>query len=122
MKTYDKLSKAEREKLNTFLQYVSITNLKFLIVYLVGCIFVAIGIPLMLIFTEGIIEVTGFLMIMIGMMYVFVGISEVNLYKKKMFLIFGYKDSIEDVFGITRADIKKVKINREVKWNWRKEE
>jgi hypothetical protein len=55
-------------------------------------------------------------------MYVFVGISEVNLYKKKMFLIFGYKDSIEDVFGITRADIKKVKINREVKWNWRKEE
>jgi uncharacterized membrane protein len=121
MKTYDKLTKAEKEKLTLFLQYLTMFNIKLWAVFATGCIFIAIGIPLVLIFTIPVITLTGFFMLLYGMMFVFTGLASFGVAKKHLFLIFGYKDSFIDVFDISKADLKKVKINKEVKWIWKKE-
>jgi len=121
MKTYEKLTKADKEKLSLFLQYMTMFNIKLWATFVSGCLFLAIGIPLVLIFTVPVIELTGFFMMLYGIMFIFIGIASFSYNRRNLFLIFGYKDSFDDIFGITKADLKKVKINKEVKWIWKKE-
>jgi len=122
MKTYEKLTKAEREKLSLYLQYLNAAKTRAAII--VGCsfVFIALGIPLLLLTTYPMVIFTGFFCFLYGIMFMLTGVSNLLYVRKNLFLIFGYKDSFEDVFGITRADLRKIKMTKEVKWIWRKEE
>jgi glucan phosphoethanolaminetransferase (alkaline phosphatase superfamily) len=122
MKTYEKLTKAEREKLNTFLQYTNSLQAKLWTLFAAGCIIFAIAIPLLLIFTIPIIYYTGCLLTFFGVMIIFAAIVSYTRSLKYLYLIFGYKNTWEDVFDVTQEDIKKIKITKIVKWIWRKEE
>jgi len=122
MKTYDKLTKAEREKIQLYEQYFSNAWIKLWILFATGCIIFAGSIPLLLIFIDPMINLTGFIMTVFGTLIILASLQSFLVERKHLFLIFGIKDTFQDVFDITRSDVKKVKILREVKLNWKKEE
>ena len=116
MRKYEDLSKAEKEKLNTYLQYLTINSIAMIIIVVFALTIFLVGTGLIFIFTIPVIIVTGVLFMGVG--YVFIlFIMLVNLREKKyLFLIFGYKDTYKDVFNVERKDLRKVKILREIKW------
>ena len=121
MKTYDKLSKADREKLSLYLQYLNGAKTQATII--VGCsfVFIAIGIPLWILTMTPIVMFAGAYCFMTGLILMLVGLGNVLFVRKNLFLIFGYKDSFQDVFEVTSEDLKKIRITKEIKYKWSKE-
>lgn len=116
MKTYEDLTKAEKEKLHTYLQYISFLNTSTIMVILFGLLIFLTGYALIFVFIIPVVMIVGMFFIMVGIVLVFFALINNITDKKHLFLIFGYKSMFSDIFDIKKKDIKKVKIIREVKW------
>lgn len=116
MRKYEDLSKHEKDKLSIYLQYTNILNISFVMLILFGLFIFLVGWIMLFIFTILIVNLAGTVFLVIGMLLIFVCMFSFVIDKKYLFLIFGYKNLYSDIFGITKEDIKKVKIIREVKW------
>ena len=116
MKKYEDLSKSEKQKLDTYLHYVSFINLSYLIILLYGLAVVLAGYAMVSIFNVLVVEIIGIMFIAIGCVFVLLVMFNNIIDKKHLFLIFGYKNLYSDIFDIKKEDIKKVKIIRKIEW------
>jgi len=115
MKTYENLSKAEREKLSLFLQYVAIEKNYGVTVIAGAFVFIAIGIPLFLLTPYIWVMLSGVMCFVYGLILMMVALGQLLRIEKKLFLVFGYTNNFKEVFGITQSDVLKVKKVTETK-------
>lgn len=118
MKTFDDLTKKEKEKLQSYMQQCINNSIFICVLFLSMMMFVVVGLPLILLTTIPIVELTGYLLVLIGV----IGFIFMTLFgrqqSKKLYLAYGYDRTFEDVFGITNKDTSKMKL----KWIWNKED
>jgi len=108
MKTYEDLTKAERNKLQTYL-LMRINESKVYITFILGAfIFYAIALPL-LITSYWFVSLT---MIFISLTFFAVLLSSIYQTNKYIYLIFNIENSFEDIFKIKKTDI----LNLKKKW------
>lgn len=116
MKTYEKLTKNEKEKLQSYLLYMLIAINQKIVAFAIGTIIFAISIPILLIFTLPIIFISGYILMIFGLGLVIASGAGYLMDKKYLFLIYGYKNLYSDIFKVKKSDIRKIKIIKEVIW------
>ena len=105
MKVYEDLTKAQKEKLNTYLMMRNNSSSLFLTFILGGFMFYAIGLPLLM----STMWIAGFAMIFISMMLFLAIIIRQTTTNKYIYLAFNMEDSMEDMFEIKKTDIMNLK-------------
>lgn len=116
MKTFEDLTKAEREKVSIYLQYLNMLNINSVTVLMFGLTLFLVGYSLLFIFVIPSITIVGVMLTASGMLLAFTTVYGMFIEKKYLFLIFGYKNLYSDIFGVKKSDLKKVKIIKEIKW------
>lgn len=107
MKTYDDLSKDEKEKMKAYFQYIDPIKTRILMLLAVSYIGIFIGFPLMVIPYIHIM-IAGFVILIIAATLVVLSIFEIEKSKKKAKLIFNISDATTEVFEIKDSDLKRV--------------
>lgn len=116
MKTYENLTKLEREKLATYQRYCININITTLIFNIFGLTILLVGSCMTTLFKDIVPVIVGMYLIFIGITIVIM-ISFMSIRsRKELFLVFGYKNSIKDLFEITLMDIKNVIIEHKTIW------
>lgn len=112
MKTYEDLTKSEKEKLMLFKMYSkpvsTIIMGLLLITIIIACLGVIVGVFASIWFGLAFFFLSLYLLICTTFL--------LQRIRKENFLIFGWKNTIEDVFEITPKDVKNVTIERKEIW------
>lgn len=116
MKKYENLTKLEREKLATYQRYCINENMHLLAFSIFGLFMMLVGICTVTIFTSFLLVTVGIYLALIGLLLVAISLFGSLKHKKEFFLVFGYKDSMRDLFEIKLSDIKDVVIERKTIW------
>jgi len=116
MKTYEKLTNLEREKLAAYQRYSIIHNMFFIVMSVLSIAIMLVGWSIVMLFENWSLVCVGGYLVFSGFMILIISFLFMIKRKKELFLIFGYKDSISGVFEVTDSDVKKVKIERREIW------
>lgn len=107
MKTYDDLSKEEKEKMKMYLQYIDPVKTRTIMLLIISYIGIFIGFPL-LVLPYIPIMLMGGVIVTIAAAITILCIFEIEKSKKKAKLIFNITDTVQDIFEISDSDLKKV--------------
>lgn len=113
MKSYEDLTKEEKEKLNTFTLIKETEYIKAAIILIIPFISIFIGLTIS---TLPYIpfQIIGFSILGIGMMVTFIALYYLQQHEKRLNIIFGV-DSTDDFFDIKKSDYLNMKKSWKVK-------
>jgi len=108
MKTWDEISKADKEKIKMF--YTMTLANKMLYTTMILIMYVGAFLGITLIFLPSIYTFSAGMVILFIVLFVaFWIIRTLNIHEKKLKLVFDVNNIMEDIFEIADSDIKKVK-------------
>jgi len=115
MKKWEDLTKGEKEKLDMYIKLNALWQPIYLIIIL-GCIVgMIVAIPLILTLYEPMV-IAGLVIIALVAYFFFVMFLMIEQDKKKMYLMFGIDKISEDIFDISKEELRNVKkVYRKVK-------
>ena len=108
MKTYDNLTKKEKEKIRIFWQIKGNLRLRATIMILAGYIGIFLGFPLMLSRSTYALF-AGTVLVLMGLIVSTITYQQIGRDDKYLKLAFGIDDAMEDIFEIKKTDIKGMK-------------
>jgi len=108
MKTWKDLTKEDKEKLNMYYN-MTLSN-KMMYVILTGVMYIGAFVGITLMFLPSIYTFSAGIAVFIVVFFLaFFILKNIETYKKKIKLIFDIDDVAEDVFEISKSDVRKIK-------------